>query len=166
MPSWQVVESFVTACGVPAEEVPQWKQRWEDTRSGLPRKPVQIPEEPQPQGPPPTRPRPPGRAGPQSRRIALYRPDPAKIQTLNDYTNALRRLKISAGDPTFRDLARGARPEYGQPTSTLADLFKRGRRRLAWPVVESFLLACGVSDQDFRLWMELLVKVTYGGGWT
>ena len=60
-----------------------------------------------------------------------------------EFVQALRLLKIWAGNPSFDQLARRS----GVPRSTLADVVKRRRRQLpALEVVRAFVQACGLPD--------------------
>lgn len=59
--------------------------------------------------------------------------------------DCLLRVKIWAGDPSVRELARAA----GLPPSTMQDLLSRKRERL--PTVETlgaFLAGCGINDPN------------------
>lgn len=79
----------------------------------------------------------------------MDRPDPSAVQTVADYTHALRGLKAWAGDPSFERLGRAA----NLPGSTLFDAVSPRRKRLPrLEVALKFVTACGVPSAELRLW--------------
>ncbi|MEU8007059.1 hypothetical protein AB0B66_38350 [Catellatospora sp. NPDC049111] len=82
-------------------------------------------------------------------------PSPETIQSLADLTRELRRVRIWAGEPSFRDLkkrAAGVQPKGRHlPSSTAHDLLE-GKRMPKQEIMETYLLACGV--EDLRPWIK------------
>jgi tetratricopeptide (TPR) repeat protein len=69
--------------------------------------------------------------------------DPSDVRDAAGFVQALRALKVWAGNPSFNDLERRS----GLPRSTLADALNPRRRQLPrLDVVRAFVTACGVSD--------------------
>jgi DNA-binding XRE family transcriptional regulator len=136
LPTWEVSRVFVRACGGDADE---WRERWEHAArfSRLP------PAMRLPGGTSRTS----GRRAWKDNLGALGGPAPLPVtaETTSEFMDCLRRVKIWAGDPPVRTLARQA----GLPASTMQDFLHRRRGML--PAVEmvcAFLEACGIDDPN------------------
>ncbi|TDD71582.1 hypothetical protein E1262_05380 [Jiangella aurantiaca] len=82
--------------------------------------------------------------------LDFTRPDPALARTGADFIVYLRRLKLWAGDPSFRELQRRS----GVPASTLSDALNRKLARLPrLDVIRAFVSACGVGLADQARWV-------------
>ncbi|SNT56289.1 Tetratricopeptide repeat-containing protein [Actinacidiphila glaucinigra] len=77
------------------------------------------------------------------------RPDPLSVATTAEFVQALKALKVWAGDPSLQVLSRRTKI----PTSTLADALNPGRRRLPpLDTVRSVASACGAAGADLERW--------------
>lgn len=76
-------------------------------------------------------------------------PDPTTANSPAEFVDALRRLKIWAGDPSFEQLHRRS----GVPASTLSDAVNVRRARLpSLEVVKRFVRACGGKPSELAGW--------------
>jgi hypothetical protein len=175
LPSWPVTKAFVTACGVPDEDVLEWEKRWETTRvviasatasDGVNGRPMREPPERDPTSAHDQFVHASPRVGgviadgpqdlpPDHAARGLYVPEGPEIRSAADFARALRKLKISAGDPPFRRMARRG---YGS-ASTLADQCNPARRCFDWATVAKFLNACGVPSDEQRRWEEIFSQI-------
>ncbi|GAA1940294.1 ATP-binding protein [Kitasatospora viridis] len=90
-------------------------------------------------------------------------PDPDKAVDLADYIGLLERLRVWAGDPSFRELAKRVGP-FLAPTqqvskSTIADMFQPGRRRLNQDLVVAVVRALGLDEDAVGRWRAACVRV-------
>jgi transcriptional regulator with XRE-family HTH domain len=146
LPTWPVVEAYVAACGGDLE---YFRQRWQEVAErtgyqGRVRKPMR-------------------------RLVKLTRheerycspPNPLDATTPEAFRELLRRVRQSAGTPTYRDLVRRAADRDLQlKRSTLGDMLaprsKPGRRGVPNAAyVRAFLLLCGVTGEDVELWIKV-----------
>lgn len=114
-PSWTVTVAFLAACGVTDEsEKEKWKRKLEKARLW------QTGNRLQKQDIASARRR---RAQRKAAGTAGALPDPACIVTAAHLAEELRRLKLAAGNPSYRRIARAS----NQPRSTIGDMIS-GRR--------------------------------------
>ena len=68
------------------------------------------------------------------------------------------RLRLTSGQPSLRKLEQNAN-KAGRvlPKSTLADVL-RGKRAPSRKILEAFIFACGVSEQEAELWVDALKR--------
>jgi transcriptional regulator with XRE-family HTH domain len=155
LPTWKVTRTYVQACGADPED---WRARWEhSTRSSW-----------HPRGPWPAGSRSELSGQGQADEVVFPggpAPLPVTAETTREFMACLRRVKIWAGDPPVRTLARRA----GLPPSTMQDFLRRERQKLP-PVraVCAFLEACGVNDQNIMaewvfVWRRLRFAETEPG---
>jgi tetratricopeptide (TPR) repeat protein len=90
-------------------------------------------------------------------------PDPARAVDLADFIDALGRLRVWAGQPSYRSLAKRVgqlmRPAHSVPTATVVDVFKSGRRRLDIELVTAIVRALGVDEPGVARWREACARV-------
>ncbi|MFE0465094.1 hypothetical protein ACFW1A_38145, partial [Kitasatospora sp. NPDC058965] len=90
-------------------------------------------------------------------------PDPGQATDLARFVELLERLRIWGGDPSFRTLARRVGPLLRPPQevskSTVADLFRPGRRRLNQELVVAVVRALGLDERAVRQWRAACVRV-------
>ena len=136
LPTWKVTRTYVQACGADPDD---WRMRWEQSARLS------------------WRPRGPWPAGNRSELSGIQGqangvvfpagpvPLPVTAETTREFMACLRRVKIWAGDPSVRTLAR----RTGLAPSTMQDLLRRERQKVP-PIqaVCAFLEACGVNDQN------------------
>lgn len=95
-------------------------------------------------------------------------PDPARARDVAEFVEILRQLRIWAGGPPFRVLAKRVGPMLRPPRelthSTLSDLFRADRRRLDLDMVIATVRALGVADADVAGWRAACVRVQSGTG--
>lgn len=90
-------------------------------------------------------------------------PDPATAVTVDELVAALGRLKMWAGNPSYREIAkrisrnRGSRS--GVAHSTVADVFRAGRRRLDLDLLLAVVRALGVAEPGVDRWRTAFVAV-------
>jgi predicted ATPase len=76
-------------------------------------------------------------------------PDPTTASSPAEFMDALRRLKVWAGDPSFEQLSR----RCGVPASTLSDAVNLRRARLpSLEVAKRFVRACGGKPSEIAGW--------------
>ena len=136
LPTWKVTSAYVQACGADPED---WRVRWEHSArlSWRPRGPWAAGNRSE-------------LSGSQGQANGVVFPAgpaplPVTAETTREFMACLRRVKIWAGDPPVRTLARRA----GLPPSTMQDFLRREREKLP-PIqtVCAFLDACGIDDQN------------------
>jgi transcriptional regulator with XRE-family HTH domain len=126
LPSWAVVQAFVTACGVDDAE---WRVRWERAKAT----PVKATVEPPADVTPPA----------VSARSVV---DPRGARTPAEFVEHMRELRVWANQPSLRALAaRARRAGHVLPVSTLHDSLTRDRLP-SHDVVIAFVVACGAPD--------------------
>ncbi|GAA4600532.1 tetratricopeptide repeat protein [Actinoallomurus liliacearum] len=90
-------------------------------------------------------------------------PDPGKATDLAEFIGLLGELRVWAGMPSYRTLAKQAGPFMKPPRVvspfTVADAFKAGRRRLDLDLVVAIVRALGVDADGVARWREACVKV-------
>lgn len=91
------------------------------------------------------------------------RPDPAGAVDLAEFIDLLGRLRVWAGEPSYRTLARRAGPLLKPPQSlshvTVAEAFRRDRRRLDQDLVVAIVRALGLDDSAVDRWRQACVRV-------
>jgi Helix-turn-helix domain len=126
LPTWEVTEAFVRACGADDEEVGQWRTSWLETRQaveGLLRKLGQA-SLVMPDSTLTSRTARPRRLRPVLADLAepdQCEPHPDQVRTFEDLHYQLHVLRIAVGNPSLRELRRHMGREYG--LSTLSDIF-------------------------------------------
>ncbi|MGQ4601633.1 helix-turn-helix domain-containing protein [Nocardia sp. R6R-6] len=198
--SWDSVRTIVAALGVvedeqdpSKDEMAQWKALWQQARdrhSGeaqptvinstpLVRRRRQVdgvqlellaPGESEPTS---VKPEPePALVRLRGYRQDLYLPDPSAVRTVGRYVEALRHLRASVDNPSYRQIAGRVRTFSVTPEgivgggiapghTTLHDLFKPGRVELRWEVVLAFLSGCGLNSEEIRYWHKLFQRLHY-----
>jgi transcriptional regulator with XRE-family HTH domain len=149
LPTWPTTSKIVAACG---GNVAAWEPGWKDAEHAI-RAPKQrsmpalvLAGADETSGS--------RSAWPLSRRPGEYwasdslppgpAPLPVNAHSAEQFVACLQRVKIWAGDPPFRVLAR----RVGMPNSSLHTVVKRKTTKMpSWELVYAFLLACGVNDQ-------------------
>jgi len=90
-------------------------------------------------------------------------PDPAQARDVAEFVETLRQLRLWAGGPPFRVLAKRVGPMMRPPRelthSTLSDLFRADRRRLDLDMVIATVRALGVAEADVAAWRAACVRV-------
>ncbi|MEE1784476.1 NB-ARC domain-containing protein [Streptomyces sp. SP17BM10] len=90
-------------------------------------------------------------------------PDPADAADLAEFIRALERLRLWAGGPSLRALAKRVGPllRPPQPVShtTVADVFKPDRRRLDPDLVLAVVRALGAGEADAARWRAACTRV-------
>ncbi|WAL74947.1 tetratricopeptide repeat protein [Kitasatospora sp. YST-16] len=90
-------------------------------------------------------------------------PDPAGAADLAEFVGLLGELRAWAGMPSYRSLARRVgpllRPAREVSASTLADVFKPGRRRLDLDLVTALVRALGAGEDEVGRWRASGVRV-------
>jgi hypothetical protein len=152
LPTWEVTEAYVRACGADDEEAGNWHAYWLETRQAvqdLLRKLGQasliVPDRTL-TGPAARR----GRLRPVLADIAepaQCQPHPDHVRTYEDLHYQLHVLRIAVGNPSLRELRRQMGKEYG--LSTLSDIFAGHRTpvsRIFTAIVTGLLTAQGPLD--------------------
>ncbi|MFE3279543.1 helix-turn-helix domain-containing protein [Nocardia sp. NPDC059239] len=88
-----------------------------------------------------------------------YIPRPSDAESVASYQQALVRLRRSAGNPSYDEMARRSYGGSLTPRTTLYDLTRPGRVELRHYAVQAFLDACGVVGAEARVWLDLLMDV-------
>jgi tetratricopeptide (TPR) repeat protein len=95
-------------------------------------------------------------------------PDPGQVRDVAEFVETLRQLRLWAGGPPFRVLAKQVGPMLRPPRelthSTLSDLFRADRRRLDMDMVTATVRALGVAEADVTKWRAACVRVQGGTG--
>lgn len=95
--------------------------------------------------------------------MGLTPPDPTKAGDVAEFTVLLNELKVWAGNPSYRALAKkvGAlmRPPQTLSQSTLGEVFQPRRRRLNLDLVTAIVRALGLEDPEVLLWRAACVRV-------
>ncbi|MFJ5924742.1 ATP-binding protein [Kitasatospora sp. NPDC092948] len=90
-------------------------------------------------------------------------PDPGRAGDLAEFVGLLGELRAWAGMPSYRVLAKRVgslmRPPRVLPTTTVADTFKAGRRRLDLDLVIAVVRALGVDEAEVGSWRQACIKV-------
>lgn len=98
-------------------------------------------------------------------------PDPSQAADVDEFVELFGRLRVWAGAPSYRALARRAGPLLRPPRelshSTLAGVFRPGRRRLDLDLVVAAVRALGLDEVGVDRWRQACVRVqaeARGGG--
>ena len=90
-------------------------------------------------------------------------PDPEHVGDLPEFIDALARLRIWAGAPSYRRLAKLVGPTLRPPQelaqSTLADLFQPRRRRIDVDLATATVRALGLGEAEVARWRTACVRV-------
>ncbi|MGH3939156.1 MAG: helix-turn-helix domain-containing protein [Pseudonocardiaceae bacterium] len=133
LPTWEVTEAFVNACG---DDPDEWRFKWEFARDKQRGMRSAAGEEYSPPG--------------------LANPDPLQATTIEEFVRILRALKLNYDNLSYSEIARRTR----RPASTVADVFNPQRRRLpSWQLVEAVLRALTGGDADLLTWHQAWTKV-------
>ncbi|GAA1953317.1 tetratricopeptide repeat protein [Catenulispora subtropica] len=95
--------------------------------------------------------------------MASTPPDPARAGDVAEFTVLLNELRVWAGNPSYRALAKKAgavmRPPQNVSQSTLAEAFQPWRRRLSLDLVVAIVRALGLEEADVARWRAACVRV-------
>jgi tetratricopeptide (TPR) repeat protein len=95
--------------------------------------------------------------------MRLIPPDPARASDIAEFTVLLNELRIWAGSPSYRTLAKKVgtmmRPPQALSQSTLGEVFKPGRRRLNLELVVAIVRTLGLAEADVARWRAACVRV-------
>jgi len=90
-------------------------------------------------------------------------PDPDRVVDLSEFIQALNLLRLSAGGPSFRTLAKRVGPLMRPPQSiahsTVAEVFQSRRRRLDVDLVTTVVRALGLAEPEVARWRAACVRV-------
>ncbi|MFC5908368.1 ATP-binding protein [Streptacidiphilus monticola] len=90
-------------------------------------------------------------------------PEPEQIVDLPHFVTALGQLRLWAGAPSYRSLAKAVGPLMRPPQvvahTTVTDMFKPGRRRLDVDLVAAVLRALGLDEPTATRWLAACVRV-------
>ncbi|HET9168132.1 MAG TPA: NB-ARC domain-containing protein [Actinocrinis sp.] len=93
----------------------------------------------------------------------LSAPDPAQAGDLGEFIEALGRLRLWAGAPSYRTLAKAVGPKLSPPQmlahTTIGDLFQTRRRRLDLDLVTATVRALGLPESDVARWGAACIRV-------
>ncbi|MBO3751267.1 hypothetical protein J5X84_34780 [Streptosporangiaceae bacterium NEAU-GS5] len=82
---------------------------------------------------------------------------PSDAGTQVEFASKLRQIRLWAGDPSLKDLAKLTNGRL--PKSTASD-FLNGKRWPKWSQVRDFLVACQVPEQEHASWLETWTRLT------
>ena len=94
-------------------------------------------------------------------------PDPppslASVRDVAEFVVALGRLRLWAGTPSYRGLARRVGPMLRPPQTvahtTISDLFQSGRQRLDVDLVTATVRAMGLTEEAVAAWRAACIRV-------
>ncbi|TQF06067.1 tetratricopeptide repeat protein [Kitasatospora acidiphila] len=90
-------------------------------------------------------------------------PDPGKAADLAEFIGLLGELRIWAGQPSYRELAKRVgpllRPARTVSPFTVVDAFKVARRRLDLDLVVGIVRALGLGEDEVDRWRQACVRV-------
>ncbi|HTJ66145.1 MAG TPA: tetratricopeptide repeat protein [Actinospica sp.] len=90
-------------------------------------------------------------------------PDPDRVVDLAEFIHELGRLRLWAGGPSFRLLAKRVGPLMRPPQTvahtTIGEVFQPHRRRLDLDLVSAIVRALGVPEPDVARWRAACVRV-------
>ena len=93
-------------------------------------------------------------------------PDSSQCSDLDEFVQSLQRLRIWAGNPSLRTLAKKAGPLLRPPRvlshTTLAHLFQPDRRRLDLDLVLAVVRALGLDEIEVHVWRTAWFRVHAG----
>ncbi|HEU5352926.1 MAG TPA: NB-ARC domain-containing protein [Actinocrinis sp.] len=94
---------------------------------------------------------------------AVSAPDPAQAVDLGEFIEALGRLRLWAGAPSYRALAKAVGPRLSPPQTlahtTISDLFQARRRRLDLDLVTATVRALGLAEPAVARWGAACIRV-------
>jgi tetratricopeptide (TPR) repeat protein len=89
--------------------------------------------------------------------------DPSHAADIAEFVTSLGRLRMWAGAPSFRRLAKEVgpllRPPRQVPPSTIGDVFRRHRRRLDLELVVGIVRALGLGEREVAEWRAACVAL-------
>jgi len=92
------------------------------------------------------------------------RPDPSQVGDLAEFVDVLARLRVWAGNPSYRTLAKQVGPLLRPPRvlshTTLAHAFQPGRRRIDLDLVLAIVRALGLDEPETDRWRAAWFRVT------
>lgn len=90
-------------------------------------------------------------------------PDPAAVRDVAEFVAALGLLRLWAGEPSYRSLARTVGPMLRPPQTvahtTIGDLFRPGRQRLDVDLVTTTVRAMGLAEEAVAGWRAACIRV-------
>lgn len=90
-------------------------------------------------------------------------PDPSVAADLAEFTGLLGELRVWAGMPSYRTLAKRVGPLMRPPTvvslSTVVDVFKPGRRRLQLDLLIAVVRALGLDEVTADHWRQAYLHI-------
>lgn len=137
LPSWTTVSAYVYACGgKPAS----WKDLYEQARTASNIDPVE--QEPAQSA---------SLVDSTARRFAGAGsvPDPRNATGPGEFVEALKLVRIWAGQPSLREIS--ARAGHRLPHTTLFSMLAR-QTLPRWDPTVTFLRACGIEEEDIAAW--------------
>lgn len=138
LPTWDVIEAYVTACGGDPRD---YRQLWEEASAKIRSSSHQI-----------------STARMDAQMITI---DPMTARSVEEFLRMLRDARIVHGSPPYREIGKRS----GRPVSTVADVFNVNRRKLPnLLIMESILRALGEDEtlQRWRMaWMNLSAPVEH-----
>ncbi|MFD0636116.1 hypothetical protein ACFQ9X_35635 [Catenulispora yoronensis] len=94
-------------------------------------------------------------------------PDPSQAADLTDFISLLNDLRLWAGGPSYRTLAKKVGPLLRPPRqlthTTLADTFQTDRRRLDIDLVLAAVRALGLDEPEVDRWRQAYARVQRRG---
>lgn len=92
------------------------------------------------------------------------RPDPSRVGDLAEFVDVLARLRVWAGNPSYRTLAKQVGPLLRPPRvlshTTLAHAFQPGRRRIDLDMVLAIVRALGLDEREADRWRAAWFRAT------
>ncbi|WP_042395065.1 hypothetical protein [Streptacidiphilus carbonis] len=90
-------------------------------------------------------------------------PDPDRSVDLAEFIQDLNRLRLAAGSPSFRVLAKRVGPLLRPPQaiahSTVTEVFRSHRRRLDVDLVTAVVRALGLAEPEVARWRAACIRV-------
>ena len=91
-------------------------------------------------------------------------PDPSQVADLGEFVDVLARLRVWAGNPSYRTLAKRVGPLLRPPRAlshtTLAHAFQPGRRRIDLDMVLAIVRALNLDELSVGRWRAAWFRVT------
>lgn len=95
--------------------------------------------------------------------MAATAPDPDRAADVAEFVELLNELRLWAGSPSYRTLAKAVGPRLKPPQvlsqSTVSDLFRAQRRRLNLDLVVEITRALGLHVTDVARWRAACIRV-------
>ena len=102
-------------------------------------------------------------SGDENVRGTIQPPDPAGARDLAEFIDALGMLRLWAGGPSYRVLAKRVglftRPPRKVAHTTVSGIFQPQRRRLDLDTVTAVVRALGLSETDVARWRQAHIRV-------